>query len=317
LHTWNDKVKLIISDVDDTIAPVYKNASNEMIREIEKLLSEEKVIFFLSGQSYTNVYGRVVEHIDQKLRQRVLLGVCNGAEVFGYDNDGNKITDPVFSVEKLGNMNFDTVRLERVIDTILKEFSLVPYPVMEIEKFKEITNSNPLYIMMENRRLQITFDFINGLNFCDYDLPVNIPGILKNVQDIRVPVIKRAKQLLEQEGLDVEPYMAGTFAIDFNIKGVNKSLPIENLISSGKAFCLDSCSKITFSDPDEIEIWGDSFSTLKNGADVFMSNAVPMECRTISFRDFAHDEIPGNCNIVIWNGNYRLYDGLLEYLNSR
>jgi hydroxymethylpyrimidine pyrophosphatase-like HAD family hydrolase len=317
LHKWNDKVKLIISDVDDTVAPVYKNAFPEVIREIEKILSGGTVIFFLSGQSYTNVYCRVVEHIDPKLRHRVLLGVCNGAEVFGYDMDGNKIDNPVFSVEKSRQMNFDMVKLEKVIDTILHEFNLVPHPVMDIDVFKKITNSDPLNIMMENRKLQFTFDFINGINFSNYSLPANCPDCLADALDIRIPIINRAKQLLNLNGLDVEPYLAGTFAIDFNIKGVNKSLPIENLISPGKSFAIYKSGKIIYSDPNEIEIWGDSFSIIKNGSDVFMSKAAPPECRTISFRYIESDELPGNFNIVVWDGIHQLYDGLLEYLNTR
>ena len=60
---WNEKVKLIISDVDETIADLYTEATPEMIAELEKILSENKVLFLISGQSVKSMQWRIVDHI--------------------------------------------------------------------------------------------------------------------------------------------------------------------------------------------------------------------------------------------------------------
>ena len=42
---WNEKVKLIISDVDETIADLYTEATPEMIAELEKFSRKTKCFF--------------------------------------------------------------------------------------------------------------------------------------------------------------------------------------------------------------------------------------------------------------------------------
>ena len=63
---WNNKVKLLISDVDETIADLYLEAKPEMINELERLLSEGKVLFLVSGQSIGNIQWRITDHIQMK-----------------------------------------------------------------------------------------------------------------------------------------------------------------------------------------------------------------------------------------------------------
>lgn len=43
--TFNNSVKLIISDVDETIADLYKPADPQTISELTQLLRERKMIF--------------------------------------------------------------------------------------------------------------------------------------------------------------------------------------------------------------------------------------------------------------------------------
>ena len=95
---WNNKVKLIISDVDETIADLYLEAEPEMINELEKLLSEGKVLFLVSGQSIGNIQWRIVDHIQKKLRKRVLVGHCSGAEIWGFTETGSLRKNPFYSL---------------------------------------------------------------------------------------------------------------------------------------------------------------------------------------------------------------------------
>jgi hydroxymethylpyrimidine pyrophosphatase-like HAD family hydrolase len=95
---WNEKVKLIISDVDETIADLYTEATPEMIAELEKILSENKVLFLISGQSVKSIQWRIVDHIKKELRKRIIIGHCSGAEVWGFSEDGNLRDSPFYSL---------------------------------------------------------------------------------------------------------------------------------------------------------------------------------------------------------------------------
>jgi len=86
---WNNAVKLIISDVDETIADLYVAASRKMIRELETLLEEGKILFLISGQGVFNIQKRIVDHIRKSLRNRILIGHCSGVEVWEFDEAGN------------------------------------------------------------------------------------------------------------------------------------------------------------------------------------------------------------------------------------
>ena len=63
----------------------------------------------------------------------------------------------------------------------------------------------------------------------------------------------------------------------------------------------------------EMEIWGDRFSR-DAGTDWLMCTALDPRVRAISFRDEDPAEFPDGYNIHLWDGAYRLHDGLLEYL---
>jgi len=61
--TWNNKVKLIVSDVDETIADLFVPASPEMAAELNSLLSEGKSLFLVSGAGFASIKRRVVDLI--------------------------------------------------------------------------------------------------------------------------------------------------------------------------------------------------------------------------------------------------------------
>ena len=78
--TWNSKVQLIISDVDETIADLYVEAIVEMVQELEKILGEGTILFLISGQSVKNIQWRITDHIRKHLRKRILTPIVERAE---------------------------------------------------------------------------------------------------------------------------------------------------------------------------------------------------------------------------------------------
>ena len=68
--------------------------------------------------------------------------------------------------------------------------------------------------------------------------------------------------------------------------------------------------------PNEIEIWGDRFSS-RAGTDWLMCKPVDGSVRAISFRDEDPKEFPEGYNIQLWDGAHRLHEGLLEFLEGR
>lgn len=313
---WNNEVKLIISDVDDTIAEVYKDASCEMICELEKLLCEGIVFLLISGQSFDNIFNRVIKFIDKKLLNKVLVSPCNGAEVIGFDKHGSVISTPIFSVDTVYS-NIDYTKIKSIISQIITEFNIETIEVMNLDEYKLATKGNPRAVMIDDRRLQISFDFINGCRINDFLSNKEINYEMSGVNDIRLLILEKAKSLFKEANIPITAKLGGTFAIDFCVEGVTKGLPISKLVVLGKKFEARLPNKIIYSNHNQIQIWGDNFSLLNSGADLDMSLALPKEVRSISFRDIDNSEIIKDYNIVVWDGKERLHNGLLEYLLSR
>ena len=72
----------------------------------------------------------------------------------------------------------------------------------------------------------------------------------------------------------------------------------------------------TIPGPNEIEIWGDRFSE-HAGTDWLMCKPIDRRIRAISFRDEDPKDFPEGYNIRLWDGAYRLQEGLLEFLEGR
>ena len=170
---WNNQVKLIISDVDETIADLYLEAKPEMIVELEKILSEEKVLFLISGQSIGNIQWRIINHIRKDLRKRIIVGHCSGAEVWGFDKSGNLQNIPYYSLYESTLSELQRSKWREVIQELIDEFELVVYSPMPVNEFIKKSGKDPLSIILEDRGPQITFEVINGYNL---SLPVNNIG---------------------------------------------------------------------------------------------------------------------------------------------
>lgn len=316
---WNEKVKLIISDVDETIADLYIEAKPEMIAELEKLLADNKVLFLISGQSVKSIQWRIIDHIRKDLRQRIIVGHCSGAEVWGFDEEGKLRDTPFYSLYETALSKEQKKSWREVIRELVDEFKLKTLPTMPIAEFEKKSNGDPLTIMLEDRRPQITFEIINGYDLSpeqEQKLEIEVPETHGHY-DLRIPILERAEKLFEERGLPITPRVAGVFAIDFAIKGVSKTTAVKYVIEHDSILNSLGIRKTDIENPESMEVWGDKFSVVRGGTDRHISEALPKEVRSITFREERPEEFLGGYNIVVWDGKEHLHDGLLEFLKSR
>jgi hydroxymethylpyrimidine pyrophosphatase-like HAD family hydrolase len=231
---WNNKVKFIISDVDETAADLYVKAEPEMVTEISKLLEEKKAIMFITGQGIKNVQWRIINDIPEQLRQRILVGQCSGVEVWGFNLDGSVKDKPFYSVYDSELNDGQKAVWREIIKQIIVEFKLKVSQTMPIPQFLEQSGGDPLHIMMEDRGPQITFEVVNGVDLTPDQiekLELSIPET-HGSYDIRIPIVERADQLFADAGLPITSRLAGNFAIDFAVKGVSKTTAIEYVLDN-------------------------------------------------------------------------------------
>ena len=316
---FNNDVKLIISDVDETIADLYVEAETEMINELEKLLAEGKIIFLISGQSVKSICWRITDHIKSGLKKKIIIGHCSGSEVWGFDESGNLRKEPHYSVYDSSMDESQKKKWREIIQQLVAEFNLEVFDTMPVLDFKKKTNENPLAIMLEDRGPQITFEVVNG-----YDLQPDKANQLEQKipethgsYDLRIPILERAEDLLIQANLPITPRLAGVFAIDFAIKDVSKTTAVKNTLENEEVLSQLELNREILSEPLHLEVWGDKFSTVRGGTDRHISEALPKKVRSITFREENPEEFLEGYNIVVWDGKNHLHHGLLEFLKSR
>ena len=314
---WNNEVKLIVSDVDETIADLYVKAEPEMIRELTQLLKEGKALFFVTGQGLKSVQWRIIDPIPQQLRSLILVGHCSGAEVWGHNPDGSLHSQPFYSVYNLSEEQKKKWR--ELIWQLVKEFNLKTYPTMSVKEFLKKAGNNPLTVMLEDRGPQITFEVVNGYDLTPEQanqIETNIPETHGHY-DLRVPILERAEQLFTETNLPITPRLGGIFAVDFAVKGVSKTTAVKHVLEERLVLSSLGLSKEDIENPKHTEVWGDKFSTIRGGTDRHMSEALVKEVRSIDFREENPEEFIKGYNIVVWNGEEHLHEGLLEYLRLR
>lgn len=315
---WNNNLKLVLADVDETVADLYTAATPAMCQELEKILDRGVVLFFVTGQSIKSVQWRIVENIKPQLRCKILVGHCSGAEVWGFDSQGNINVQPFYSLYENALTDEQKKKWRLVVDEVIKDFKLQVYPVMPLTEFSAKAGNNPLAIMLEDRGPQITLEVVNGHDLTPEQakgLGLNIGGDKGNI-DLRVPIIERFNQLLIENALPVTPRLAGVFAVDLALKGVSKTTAIKFVLASEDILNTVGIQQKELG-ADNIEIWGDKFSVIRGGTDRHMSEALPQEVRSITFRAENPAEFLAGYNIIVWDGQKHLHEGLLEFLQLR
>lgn len=315
---WNNNVKVIFSDVDETIAEVYTPAEPEMIKALNQVLSEKRLLCMVTGGGLASLQERIISFIRPELRKYIILAVCSGAEVWGFDEKGDVLEKPYYSLydQKLSQEKKDKFR--EILEQVINEFELVKFSTMGDKKtFREKTQHDPHSIMFSDRGPQITFQLTNA-----YDLTaeqaeeLNVPK--NNGQfDMRYPVMERANALFVEHNIPITGRVAGTTALDFAVEGISKTTAVEWIFNSNEILsAIGMQTQELLEQPEYIEIWGDKFSTIHGGTDRHMCEALPKEVRAIDFREEKPEEFLPEYNIQVWDGQLHLHHGLLEYLQK-
>lgn len=315
---WNDRAKLIVSDVDETIADLFVPATPEMATELNGLLSEGKSLFLVSGAGLPSIKSRVIDLIRPELRKQVIVSHCSGAEVKGFDEKGDELEQPYYSMYDKSLTPKQKVKWREIVKQVTAEFNLDVHPPMPVAKFKEQFGDNPLTVMFEDRGPQITFEFVNGYNLTSEQiekLKQQIPNF--DISDLRMPVMERVGKLLDEAGVPITPRLGGMFALDLAIKGVSKTTSVKFALENENVLAHLGFKPEDLQDPQAIEIWGDKFSVINGGTDRHMSEALPKSVRSIDFRQENPEEFMPGYNTVVWSGNQHLHNGLFEYLQTR
>jgi hypothetical protein len=310
--SWNEKLRLVLSDVDETVADLYRPAEQGMLDALAQLLDQGIALVLITGQSVDNVEQRVVMRLPARLRRQIAVGGCSGAELWGYGSDGARKAAPYYTVENtLSPAQKNAWR--HVCSQLIDEFHLVPSPPGPPDEFKRRHGDELWQVMFEDRGPQITFEFPNAyaLSEAACDALQHRTGTSFEGRDYRIPVQRRAQQLLEAHAVPVTPRIAGMFALDLAIAGIDKARAVAEALTH-KA--LDDLGLgPTPPRREEMEVWGDRFSQ-SSGTDWLMCKPIDRGVRAISFRDEDPAEFP---DIQRWDGERRLHAGLLEFLENR
>ena len=308
LLQWNSRVNLIVSDVDETVAPLYEQASQDMIDELEALLSQGKVLILISGAGFANIQSRVVHRIRPALRHRVLVGHCNGSEMWGFDRQGKTLSQPHYSLYEDSMTDEHRKTLRAIVAQIVDRFDLQTFPTMPLDHFRRQAGDQPSAVMLEDRGPQITIEFPNLL---PSDVKSPDPGNLRSV------IANFAQDLFHKNEMPIRSVLGGDISLDFCVRGASKAQPMKFLLRAPRVLSQYEFTPALLEDPHAVEVWGDRFSRLHGGTDRLISESLPPDVRSISFRNENINEFPKGYNIVVWNGKQRLQAGLLEFLKSR
>lgn len=320
---FNPSVKLVLADVDETIADVYTKATPEMIDELNLFIEEGRILFLISGGGLQSIRERIVDLLKPQLRHKVLVAHCSGAEVWGFQPGGEINSEPFYGVYE-GHFTDDEKKTWRdVINQLIEKFHLKTYPPQPKVVFKELSQGDPLSIMLADRGPQITFEFNNSTHltleqktYIEKETGIEIP-MHHETYDLRYPVEAEAIRLYQEANLPIHPHFGGMFALDHIINGVNKTKAVKHILWDTDILSDLGLQREEINHVNEVEIWGDKFSQKKGGPDFQMCQAVLPQVRAIDFRQENRDEIPAGYNIQLWDGDRRLHEGLLEYLQSR
>jgi hydroxymethylpyrimidine pyrophosphatase-like HAD family hydrolase len=316
--TWNKEVRLILADVDQTLADDYTAAEPAMIEELTALLRQGCSLFLITGGPLDRLRNRLIDRLPAALRQRVLASHCSGAEVWGFAPTGQQRVEPFYSLYDKLVTDRHKKQWREVVAQLIKEFKLTTHTPQTVEEFRANYGDDPFAVIYEDRGPQITLEVINGYDMTDaqrQQVRLKLPH-LQEVIDFREPIVARAQELLTAAGLPITPRFGGVFAVDLALKGVSKAQSITEVLARPDILQTIGIEPTDMTDPQHLEIWGDRFDQ-DLGTDWLMCQAVDPRVRAIDFRGEEPARFPKGYNIVLWPGQQQLHAGTLEYLQSR
>lgn len=315
--TFNQNIKLILADVDETIADVYTSATSEMVNQLTLLLQSGRVLFMVTGAGLGSVKERIVDQINPKLRNKIMIAHCSGAEIVGFDQNGEILT-PYYSAYSKKMNSEEQMAWRSVVNQVVAQYQLITVTPQKVGDFKDRFGDDPLTVMLADRGPQITLEFVNGYKITPeqyQELKHTFPNLKPSdgYYDLREPVMDSFNKHLKNANLPVSAHLAGVFALDLVLDGVSKTEALRYLLSQDNILSNYNLPLNISDSPDLVEIWGDKF-TKNGGSDRKMCLAVDHRTRAIDFRQESLDELGNEFNIVVWDGDKHLHEGLLEYL---
>lgn len=319
---WNSEVKLILADVDETIADVYTPATSEMIIALNKLLESGTTLFLVSGGGLASIMERITDKVRKDLRKKILIAHCSGAEVWGFDYDGKLNAKPFYGLYDEKLTDGEKIVWREIVEKTINKYKLKTFKTMPVSEFKKASSGNPLSVMFVDRGPQITLEFPNSYDLnesekfaVEKEIGLNIVSH-EGTFDLRVPILNELNDLYQKANIKVKAKLSGIFALDSPIEGVDKTFAIKYVLDNNEILQKYGLSKNIKNNSINIEIWGDKFGLKKGGPDFQMCKAVLPDVRAINFRLEDPGEFEKGYNIVIWNGQKHLHEGLLEYLQQ-
>lgn len=317
--SWNSNVVCILSDIDDTLAETYSPLEPAITAELDRLIADGHALFLVTGGGLSRVLTGITGPLRPESRRRVLISHCSGAEVWGFDEQGELRAKPFYSLYDEVMTPEQQTRWRDVTAQLLKEFELRPHAVRPKPQFWQEVGQDPRDVMYDDRGPQITIEVVNAVNLSEEQLASfdHQIALTHGQRDLRVAMLERAEQLFAAADVPVTPRLGGMFALDLALQGVSKTTSIQRVLSDEAILSTVGLKKADTALSNNIEIWGDKFSAVRGGTDRHMSEAVDPAVRSIDFRDEDVSEFLPGYNTVLWDGQHRLHHGLLEYLQRR
>jgi hydroxymethylpyrimidine pyrophosphatase-like HAD family hydrolase len=291
---WNNEVKLIFADVDSTIADVYTDATTNMIKNLEKILDLGLVLFLISGGSKKSIVDRVISKIKNN-RQNIILAHCMGAEIIEFTENGEEIKPYYYSSYEQLMSNSQKKEWRNIMENLINEFGLEIFPPINPNIFAINSGNDPKKIIYDDRGPQITFEIVNA-------------------PQMRESIVTKAMIMIDDAKLPIDIALGGRFAIDFHLKGVNKTSTVQRFMGDKNTLKKYNLLEIIKFPEKYCEIWGDKF--YPDGSDFKICKALPKGVRTIDFCSENPILFERGYNIQIWDGKKPLEEGLDEYLES-
>lgn len=181
-----------------------------MLVALARLLDQGIRLVFITGQSVGNVEQRVVMRLPAPLRHRVAVGACSGAELWGYSLTGDR-NSVAFDTADAALTGEQKAAWREIVQQLITEFQLSVHPPMPIPEFGLLYGHEPWHVMVDDRGPQITIEFPNAYQLSDTarERLSHRLGTKIEESDLRIPVSKRARQLLETRSVPVSPGLAG------------------------------------------------------------------------------------------------------------
>jgi hypothetical protein len=271
-----------------------------MLDALSGYLRDGGRLCLITGGSLERVTGGVTDGIDPALRCRLLVSPASGAELWGFNESGALDAAPLVS-GTLGRLTADIrQRWHGVLAQLVEEFGLRLHAARPPDRFQAEVGREQRDVMFSDRGPQMSLEFVNG----------DSGGAL------RLAVLERARELLPLATVPITPRLTGVFALNMTLSGISKASAVVALLNGPEILARIGLKPADLA-PDAIEVWGDDFSSASGGIDLDMCQAAPAAARTIDFRDEDPAELPADRNIVLWDGQHRLQQGLLEFLQTR